>query len=201
MARGKNIEGGYKPVPEDRLVLAMFGGVLFPVSMFWFAWTAEYNSIHWIVPTIAGTFLSASFLLIFVSYLNYITDTYLMAAASAMAANAFCRNICGSAAPLFTRYMFDNLGVGGAGSLIGGIATLLAPIPFVFYKYGGPIRERSKFTPKMSQHVGAHQEVPRGQHVAPGAEGPILVQHWQWLRMAKLRALQVFRANQGGEME
>lgn len=152
--RSVKIEGRYKSVPEDRLPLAMVGGVLFPVTMFWFAWTAEYNSIHWIVPTIAGTFLSASFLLIFVSFLNYLTDTYLMAAASAMAANAICRSLCGSAAPLFTRYMFDNLGVGGAGSLVGGIAALLAPIPFVFYKYGGPIRERSKFTPNMSKPVG-----------------------------------------------
>lgn len=43
--------------------------------------------------------------------------------------------------------MFDTLGIGGGGSLIGGIACLLAPIPFVFYKYGKPIRERSKFAP------------------------------------------------------
>jgi MFS transporter, DHA1 family, multidrug resistance protein len=43
--------------------------------------------------------------------------------------------------------MFDALGVGGGGSLIGGVATLLAPIPFVFYKYGATIRNRSKFAP------------------------------------------------------
>jgi hypothetical protein len=160
----KKIEGGYKSVPEDPLLLAMVGGVLLPVTMLWFAWTAEYYSVNWIVPTIAGTFLSESFLLIFVSYLNYIIDTYLMAAASAMAANTICRTLCGSVAPLFTRYMFENLGMGGAGSLIGGIATLLAPIPPVFYKYGRPICERLKFTPKVSKPAGAHQEVPRVQN-------------------------------------
>ena len=73
--------------PEDRLTVAMVGGILFPVSMFWFAWTANFNSVHWVVPTIAGVFLSASILLIFVAYLNYITDSYLMYAASALAAN------------------------------------------------------------------------------------------------------------------
>lgn len=115
--------------------------------MFWFAWTGEYNSIHWIVPTIAGVFLSTSILLIFVAYLNYITDTYLMYASSALAANTICRSAAGAAAPLFTQQMFDALGVGWGGSLIGFVAIALAPIPFVFYRYGGKIREKSKFAP------------------------------------------------------
>lgn len=143
----KHIEAGRKVPPEDRMIMGMVGGVLFPIAMFWFAWTAEYNSVHWVVPTIAGVFLSASILLIFVAYLNYLTDSYLMFAASALAANTVCRSAAGAAAPLFTQYMFNSLGVGGGGSLIGGIAALLAPIPFIFYKYGGPIRKRSKFAP------------------------------------------------------
>ena len=143
----KKALAGVKSRAEDRLPLAMFGGCMFAVTMFWFAWTAEFNSIHWIVPTLAGVFLSTSILLIFVSYLNYLTDSYLMYTASAMAANTICRSACGAAAPLYTQYMFDALGVGGGGSLIGGVAVLLAPIPFIFYKYGEPIRERSKFAP------------------------------------------------------
>ncbi len=67
---------GHKSRAEDRLPVAMVGGVGFAITMFWFAWTAEFNSIHWIVPTIAGVFLSASILLIFVAFLNYLTDTY-----------------------------------------------------------------------------------------------------------------------------
>jgi len=70
-----------------------------------------------------------------------------MYAASALAANTICRSAAGSAAPLFTDFMFEAMGVGGAGSLIAGIACLLAPIPFVFYRYGEPIRKRSKFAP------------------------------------------------------
>lgn len=134
--------------PEGRLPAAMIGGVLFSITIFWFAWTAEYNSIHWIVPTLAGTFLSTSILLIFTAYINYIIDVYAMYAASAVAANTVVRSASAAAAPLFTQYMFDTLGVGGAGSLIGGVAVLLAPIPFVFYKYGEGLRKRSKFSPK-----------------------------------------------------
>lgn len=39
------------------------------------------------------------------------------------------------------------MGIGGGGSLIGGVAALLAVIPFLFYKYGKQIRIRSKFAP------------------------------------------------------
>ncbi|KAJ5689590.1 hypothetical protein N7462_003982 [Penicillium macrosclerotiorum] len=134
-------------VPEDRLPLAMIGGIGFAATMFWFAWSAEYNDVHWIVPTIAGALLSSALLLIFVSYLNYLVDVYLMYAASAIAANTIARSACGAAAPLFTNQMFSALGVGGGGSLIGGVAALLAVIPFLFYKYGKQIRIRSKFAP------------------------------------------------------
>lgn len=42
--RKKKIEkGGKEMEPEDRLPLAMIGGVGFAVTMFWFAWTAEYK--------------------------------------------------------------------------------------------------------------------------------------------------------------
>lgn len=86
-------------------------------------------------------------MLIFVGYLNYIVDSYLTYAASAIAANTIARSACGSAAPLFTTQMFTAMGIGGGGSLIGGLATVLAIIPFMFYKYGKQIRVRSKFAP------------------------------------------------------
>jgi len=131
-----------------------------------FIGTANFNSVHWIVPTIAGVFLSASILLIFVAYLNYLTDTYLMYAASALAANTVARSACGAAAPLFTDYMFTSMGVGGGGSLIGGVACLLAIIPFLFYKYGQPIRERSKFAPTgPKEPANASPPTPRDEEM------------------------------------
>lgn len=86
-------------------------------------------------------------LLIFVGFLNYLVDTYLAYAASAIAANTIARSACGAAAPLFTNQMFHALGIGGGGSLIGGVATVLAVILFLFYKYGRAIRIRSKYAP------------------------------------------------------
>lgn len=91
----KRQAAGHKQVPEDRMILAMIGGVIFPIAMFWFAWTAQYNSIHWIVPTLAGGMLAVSFLLISAAYLNYLADCYASYAASALAANSIFRSLCG----------------------------------------------------------------------------------------------------------
>jgi len=163
----KKMEAGIPRRPEDRLPVAMVGGCLFAVTMFWFAWTANFNSIHWFVPTLAGTLLSTSIMLIFVSYLNYLTDTYLTYTASAMAANTICRSAAGAAAPLFTQRMFDALGVGGGGSLIGGVAVLLSPIPFIFYKYGEPIRKRSRFAPTPSAPSKNDEEKQASDNTGP----------------------------------
>ncbi|KAF4457858.1 hypothetical protein F53441_297 [Fusarium austroafricanum] len=132
-------------LPEDRLLMAMFGGVAFPIVMFWLAWSAEYNAVPWIVPTLAGTFLSAALMLVYVAIINYLTDTYAQYAASVIAANTVARSAGSAAAPLFTTQMFTALGVGGGGSLIGGVATLLAFIPFIFFWYGARIRKKSKY--------------------------------------------------------
>ncbi|KAK7961817.1 major facilitator superfamily transporter [Apiospora aurea] len=70
--KARRVARGEKLEPEDRLPIAMIGGIGFAVTMFWFAWTAEFDSIHWIVPTIAGVFLASSLMLIFVGYLNYL---------------------------------------------------------------------------------------------------------------------------------
>lgn len=70
-----------------------------------------------------------------------------MYAASAIAANTVARSACGAAAPLFTNQMFTALGVGGGGSLVAGVAVILAAIPFAFWRYGEGIRNESKFSP------------------------------------------------------
>ena len=165
----KKLEAGIKIKPEDKLQLTMFAGILFPICMFWFAWTANFNSIHWMAPTLAGVFLSTSIVLIFVGYLNYLTDSYLMYTASAMAANTICRSACGAAAPLFTEQMFLALGVGPGGSLIGGVAVLLAPIPFVFYKYGESIRVKSRFAPTPDKKP-EQEETPDDEEKQQGAD-------------------------------
>ncbi|KAL6715036.1 hypothetical protein ACLMJK_007297 [Lecanora helva] len=136
-------------VPEWRLPPAIIGGVAFSIGLFWFAWTGYRADIHWIAPTLSGLFTGFGLLSIFLQSLNYLVDAYLMFAASAIAANTFLRSIAGAVFPLFSMYMFNAIHVNWAGTLLGCVAALLAPIPVIFWKYGAKIRAKSKFAPTM----------------------------------------------------
>lgn len=84
------------PVPEQRLVPMMIGAVIFPIGLFWFAWTGNYPSISWAAPAVSGILTGAGILTIFLQALNYLVDAYLNVAASAIAANTFLRSFFGA---------------------------------------------------------------------------------------------------------
>ncbi|QSZ33686.1 hypothetical protein DSL72_005257 [Monilinia vaccinii-corymbosi] len=135
------------PIPEERLVPMMVGASLFPIGLFWFAWTGNDPSIHWIAPTMSGIFSGIGIITIFLQALNYLVDSYLFVAASTIAANTFLRSLFGAGFPLFATAMFNNLGVDWAGSLLGFLAVAFLPIPFLFYKYGERLRKLSRHAP------------------------------------------------------
>jgi hypothetical protein len=68
------------------------------------------------------------------------------------------RSLVGAAFPLFSTQMFVNLGINWAGTLLGGIALILTPIPFLFYKYGSRIRTKSCFAPCVDLKVAKFLE-------------------------------------------
>ncbi|KAM0371837.1 hypothetical protein ACHAPY_009782 [Fusarium culmorum] len=130
--------------PEDRLPPAMMGSVLIPVGLFWFAWTS-FNSIHWIVPIIGTVFFAWGLVLVFMALLNYLIDSYVVFAASVMAANSVIRSLFGAAFPLFTKQMYQNLGIHWASSVPAFLALACVPFPFLFFKYGQKIRMKCEY--------------------------------------------------------
>ena len=74
-------------------------------------------------------------------------DTYGKYAASAVAANTFLRSVIAAGLPLAAKPMFHALGVGPAMSILGGVAAVAIPVPFLFMKYGRALRKRSTFAP------------------------------------------------------
>lgn len=68
-------------------------------------------------------------------------------AASAIAANTFCRSMVAASFPLFSRQMFENMGIQWASTLLGCLAAVLVPIPICFYFFGKKLRMKSKFAP------------------------------------------------------
>ncbi|KAI6087175.1 MFS general substrate transporter [Hypoxylon rubiginosum] len=136
--------------PEARLPPALIGSVLLPIGLFWFAWT-NGPEIHWIVCIIASGFFAAGLVLVFLSLMNYLVDSYVIYAASVLAANTVLRSLFGAAFPLFTTPMYGNLGVHWASSIPAFLALACLPFPFLFYKYGHAIRMKCKFAAEAAE--------------------------------------------------
>ncbi|KAK7458557.1 hypothetical protein CaCOL14_006988 [Colletotrichum acutatum] len=130
--------------PEGRLYSACAESLFLPIGLFWFGWSSSPN-VPWIVPALAITFVTVGIFTIYLAVFNYLADTYHRYASSALAAQSMCRNLLAGVFPLFTNIMFQRLGYGVAGSLLGGIGLLLSLVPWLLCIYGEKIRGRSPF--------------------------------------------------------
>lgn len=137
---------GGRPVPEARCPPMAAGGIVFFIGLFWFGWTASPQH-SWVLPVVATAFIGAGFNSIFQQCINFLVDTYGNYAASATAANTFLRSIFASGLPLAARAMIRGIGIGPAMSILGAIAVLAVPVPFLFMKYGLALRKMSRFAP------------------------------------------------------
>ncbi|KAK0440401.1 MFS polyamine transporter [Desarmillaria tabescens] len=143
--------------------LSRVGAPCLIIGAFWLGWTGQYASIKWYVPAISTIFIGASISLIFMSFLSYLLDVYLIHAASAFAANTIIRSLVAAAFPLFTVQMYHNLGINWASTLVGLIGVVLAPSPFLFYKFGKQIRRHSKFAPCIDLEIERQLEIEAAQ--------------------------------------
>ncbi|OTB11932.1 hypothetical protein K445DRAFT_339148 [Daldinia sp. EC12] len=158
--------GGNAPA-EARLPPALVGSILLPIGLFWFAWTCGPN-IHWIVSIVASGFFATGLVLVFLSLMNYMIDSYVIYAASVLAANSVLRSIFGAAFPLFTTAMYNNLGIHWASSIPAFLALACLPFPFLFYKYGARIRMKCKFAAEAAKVL----EKMRARNDHDGPPGP-----------------------------
>lgn len=151
--------GGFAP-PEARLPPVMIGGLTIPIGLFWFAWT-NGRSVHYLASIAAGAPFGFGMVLVFLGIMNYLIDSYVIFAASVLAANSVLRSLFGAVFPLFTTYMYHNLGIHWASSIPAFLALACTPFPFLFYKYGPQIRIRCKF----AAEADAFLKKMRGQAV------------------------------------
>ena len=148
--------GGFAP-PEARLPPTMVACVAIPIGLFWFAWS-NYPTVHFMAPIAAGVPFGFGMVLVFLGIMNYLIDAYTIFAASVLAANSVMRSLFGAAFPLFTSYMYNNLGIHWASSIPAFLALACVPFPFLFYKYGASIRKRCKFAAQSEAFMRKIQE-------------------------------------------
>ncbi|KAK4234846.1 MFS transporter [Achaetomium macrosporum] len=152
--------------PEARLSTAMAASIILPIGLFLFAWTT-YPSVHWILPIIGATFFSCGLVMVFISLMSYLVDSYTVYAASVLAANSVLRSLFGTAFPLFTTQMYEKLGNQWASSIPAFLVLGCLPFPFLFYKYGPQIRSKCNYA---SEAAKMWEMMRRRQGVMIGGE-------------------------------
>ncbi|XHG06328.1 hypothetical protein AWENTII_009533 [Aspergillus wentii] len=130
----------------------MLASLALPAGLFWFAWTNS-PSIHWLASIAAGAPFGFGMVLVFLSVFSYLIDAYTIFAASVLAANSLLRSLFGFAFPLFTTYMFENLGIHWASCVPAFLALACVPFPFILYKKGLSIRKRCKYSAQSQAFV------------------------------------------------
>ena len=137
---------GKTPKPEDRLnlVLTVPASLTLPLGLIMYGWTAEKHT-HWIWPMVGTGVMGFGMIGIFMSIQTYLVDAYTVHAASVTAANAVLRSLLGALLPLCGLQLYNAIGIGWGNTLLGMIALVLAPVPWLFAKYGEKIRTNPRF--------------------------------------------------------
>ena len=131
---------GGVPKPEYRLKYLYMSGVLAPSALLVFGWTAE-KQVHWIVPAISAVVFAFAVVCMFQCIQNYLIDMNPRFAASSVAAAAVFRSLFGFAFPLFSPYMFKNLGYGWGCTIFAFIGFAMGiPFPIYVFKNGEKLR-------------------------------------------------------------
>lgn len=149
---------GIKDVPEHKLLWALFAAVLFPISMFWFAWTSSPPfSMYSSLCALAGFAISGH--IIFLAISDFTVESYGPMASSAVTGQSFAReNLCGLLS-LFAVRFYEDLGSQWASTILAILATVMGTFPFIFYKYGPRIRERSPYAQELAYQEGVRKRM------------------------------------------
>lgn len=119
-----------------------FGAIFLASGQLWFSWTCTL-SIHWLVPILASVPFGVENACIFIYASNYISRSYGIYAASALAGNMLTRSIMGAILPLAGPSLYKALGLNWASTILGIVETVCISIPVVFYFNGHRIRKAS----------------------------------------------------------
>ena len=106
---------------------------MLPIGLFWMGWTANSAVNVW-APIMSCIPIGFAILGIFISTYQYLIDAYVAHAASALVGVTFVRYIVSAGMIPASIPFYRNLGVAWTCTVLGCIALLLAPVPFVFYK-------------------------------------------------------------------
>ncbi|KAI0074370.1 MFS general substrate transporter [Panus rudis PR-1116 ss-1] len=135
---------GGNPPPEIWLKMGQLGAVLTPIGLYIMAFTT-FNNVHWIGPIIGSVPFGTGICYVYTSTFTYFATAYQTQASAVMSGSAALRATFAGCFPLFANQMYHRLGTVGATSLLAGLTTVMAPLPFIFERVGARLRAKSRF--------------------------------------------------------
>ena len=129
--------------PEARLLVGLVLVWLYPVSIFWFAFTSDGSVSFW-SPLVAGGVLAFVNPLLYLSMLNYIVDAYPHVAASAVAAFLVPSFLGAAVFAHVGIIMFENLTTTTAFEILAFVSFGIVALVYVLYFCGPRLRRLSK---------------------------------------------------------
>lgn len=129
--------------PEARFITSLVTVWGFPISLLWFAFTCDGSVTYW-SPILAGTLLGFVDPLLWLSMLNYVTDSYPQVAGAAIAAFLIPSFLIAAALCHLGVLMFEHMSVKWAFAVIGFISFGVVALIYAIYFFGATFRARSK---------------------------------------------------------
>ena len=129
--------------PEARFLTSLVTVWLFPITLFWFAFTSNGKTSYW-SPIVAGGVLGFCDPLLWLGMLNYLGDTYSNVAGSAVAAFLIPSFLIAAAMCHAGVAMFENMGSTWAFATLAFISLTLVALVYILYFFGPILRRRSK---------------------------------------------------------
>ncbi|MCJ1314647.1 hypothetical protein MMC25_008329 [Agyrium rufum] len=134
--------------PEWRLPPMALGGIIVPTGLFMYGWTAQMH-VEWMAPIIGTAFLGFGLVVITIPVTTYLTDAFGIYRASAIAAMTVYRNVVSTVLPLAGPPMFRAIGLGWGNTILGLVALMTVPAPFLLLRFGEQLRKRSKIEKRL----------------------------------------------------
>ncbi|ODQ79520.1 hypothetical protein BABINDRAFT_171711 [Babjeviella inositovora NRRL Y-12698] len=126
--------------PEFRLPMLVCAGVIIPVGLLWYGWSAEKH-LHWIMPSIGLWIFAFGLIAVFQTIQSYMIHMNPLFAASSLSATSLFRSLFGFGFPLFANEMYTKLGYGRGNTMCAFLGLGLGiPFPIFVIKYGERLR-------------------------------------------------------------
>jgi hypothetical protein len=153
--------------PETRLWWLLYLVILLPVGLLI---SAFVGTVSWIGVVVATIPIGIANYAIYYATIDYMVAAYGVYSASATGGNGFCRDFLAGMCAIYTKPMFNRLGIQKTYFLLFGLAFALCIPVYVFYLKGSAIRKRSRFAEQLAaknEKKGAVKEALARQNSMP----------------------------------